>query len=136
MDYWFAVATPANTAEADAIETELKLTAGTITQVWMMHPEGCHGLAYASIWKEGHQLYPNNPEEAYHGNDVPMIWDDNHELETPALLRLKTWNVDETYQHKVYVRITILRPEEDPNLRAIVRLLRDLKTLLVGRRIS
>lgn len=136
MDYWFAVTTDADTEEADAVETELKLTSGIITKVWMMHPEGCHGLAYASIWKGGHQLYPNNPESAYHGNDVPMIWEDNYELLAPALLKLKTWNLDDTYNHAVYVRITVLRPLEDPNLKAMVTLLEDLKMLMKGRRIA
>lgn len=135
MDYWFAVVTPANTAEADAITTKLKLTSGIITKVWILHPEGCHGLAYASIWRGGHQLYPNNPDEAYHGNDVPMIWEDNHILEAPALLKLKTWNVDETYEHKVYLRITVLRPIEDVTQKSIVDLLTVIKNLLTGRRI-
>jgi len=136
MDYWFAVTTPANTAKADAIDTELKLTSGVITKVWMMHPEGCHALAYATIWKEGHQLYPNNPEEAYHSNDVPMIWEDNYELLAPALLKLKTWNLDDTYEHTVYLRITVLRPEEAPLARATVDLLKTIQTLLTGRRVS
>jgi len=136
MDYWFAVATPANTAETDAIETELKLTSGVITQVWMMHPEGCHALAYASIWKEGHQLYPNNPEEAYHGNDVPMVWDDNYKVLAPALFKLKTWNLDETYEHTVYVRITVIREKVDPMQKAMIDLLTIIKTLLTGRRVS
>lgn len=136
MDYWFAVTTTAGTAKADAVETELKLTAGIIKQVWMVHPEGCHGLAYAAIFMGGHQLYPNNPEEAYHGNAVPMIWEDNYELEAPALLKLKTWNLDETYDHTVYVRITVLRPKIDAAQQALIDLLSIIKQLLTGRRLS
>lgn len=136
MDYWFAVTTSANTVKADRIKTELKLTSGVITKVWMLHPEGCHGLAYASVWRGGHQLYPNNPENAYHGNDVPMIWEDNYKLDSPALLRLETWNLDDTYEHTVYVKITVLRPEEAPLARATVELLKAMLALLKGKRVS
>jgi hypothetical protein len=136
MDYSYAVKTTKNTAKADAIETELKLTAGIITQVWMVHPEGCQGLAYAAIFRGGHQLYPANPEEAYHGNDVPMIWDDNYELETPAVLKLKTWNLDDTYDHTVYVRVTVMRPIIDVATQALIDALNIIKQLLTGRRVS
>jgi len=135
MDYWFAVATPANTAQSDAIETELKLTSGVITRVWMVHPEGCHGLAYATLWRGGHQLYPSNPEEAYHGNDVPMVWDDDYNLKSPALLKLKTWNLDDTYEHSLYLRVTVMRPAVDAMQKAIVDLLTIIKSLLTGRRL-
>jgi len=143
MDYKYAVKTTAGTSEANAKKTPLKLTAGIITKVQLLHPEGCHGLAYASIWEGGHQLYPSNPETAYHGNDVPMEFEDNYELEAPALLTLKTWNLDDTYDHTVYVRITVLRPKKDVAQEAMLELLgiiKDLltviKELLTGRRIE
>jgi len=136
MDYSYAVKTTANTAKKDAVETQLKLTAGTIKQVWMVHPEGCHGLAYAAIFLGGHQLYPHNPDEAYHGNDVPMIFEDNFELESPAILTLKTWNLDDTYDHTLYLRITVLRPKIDVATQALIDALNIIKQLLTGRRVS
>jgi len=136
MDYSYAVKTTANTSKANAVETRLKLTAGTIKQVWMVHPEGCHGLAYAAIFLGGHQLYPHNPDEAYHGNDVPMIFEDNFELESPAVLTLKTWNLDETYDHTLYLRITVLRPKIDVAQQALIDLFKQMLQLLTGRRVS
>jgi len=136
MDYSYAVTTGKNTAKENAIETELKLTTGTIVEVWMVHPEGCHGLAYASIHRGGHQLYPANPDEAYHGNAVPMIWKDNYELEAPALLKLKTWNLDDTYDHTLYLRITVLRGVVDVATQALLDTLSIIKQLLTGRRVS
>jgi len=136
MDFAYAIKTPANTAKANAIETELKLTSGTIVEVWMVHPEGCQGLAYAAIFRGGHQLYPHNPDEAYHGNAVPMIWKDNYELEAPALLKLKTWNLDDTYDHTLYLRITVLRGVIDTATKALLDTLSIIKQLLTGRRVS
>jgi len=136
MDYSYAVKTSANTAKKDAVETQLKLTAGIIKQVWLVHPEGCHGLAYAVIFLGGHQLYPHNPDEAYHGNNVPMVFEDNFELQSPAMLTLKTWNLDDTYDHTLYLRITVLRPKADPFQNAMLDLLTIIKTLLTGRRVA
>jgi len=136
MDYSYAVKTTANTSKVNAVETRLKLTAGTIKQVWMVHPEGCHGLAYAAIFLGGHQLYPHNPDEAYHGNDVPMIFEDNFELESPAILALKTWNLDDTYDHTLYLRITVLRPKIDVAQQALIDLFKQMLQLLTGRRVS
>jgi len=136
MDYSYAVTTPANTAKANCVETELKLTAGTIKSVQLIHPEGCHGLAYAAIFLGGHQLYPHNPDEAYHGNDVPSTFEDNFDLTAPAILTLKTWNLDATYQHTVYVRITVLRDKIDVATQALIDALSVIKQLLTGRRLT
>jgi len=132
MDYWFDKTTPANTAKINALETELKLCSGVITRVWLFHPEGCHGLAHASIWIGGHQLYPAGPDNDYHGNAVPMEFEDQFELETPALLKLITWNEDETYEHRVYVRITITRPDEDQKTGETNKILQELLNTILG----
>ena len=136
MDYWFDVSTPADKAKIDLVKTELKLTTGTITEVSLFHPEGCHGLAYAAIFIGGHQLYPSDPDNAYNGNAIPAIFKDHYELKTPPVLTLKTWNLDDTYPHRVFVRITVLRPDEDPTLRATLDILSAIRSLLTGKRLS
>jgi hypothetical protein len=102
----------------------------------MFHPEGCQGLAYAAIFEGLHQRWPVNPEDGYHGNDVPMIAADNYELKAPAMLKLKTWNLDDTYPHTVYVRVTVLRGVIDTATKALLDTLDIIKTLLTGRRIA
>jgi hypothetical protein len=136
MDYKYTVKTTHDTPAANPVKTALKLTAGTITKVWLFHPEGCHGLAYASIWVGGHQLYPSNPDSAYHGNDVPMEFEDNFELESPAELTLKTWNLDTKYDHTLYLRITVLRGVIDTATKALLDALAIIKALLTGKRIE
>jgi hypothetical protein len=136
MDFKYVVKTTKNTTEPYAVLTDLKLTEGTVRRVQLLHPEGCQGLAYASIWLGGHQLYPSNPEGAYHGNAVPMEFEDNFELKAPAILKLKTWNLDDTYDHSVYVRITVLRPFIDVATQALIDALSVIKQLLTGRRVS
>ena len=107
MDYWFSVTTPANTKKEDAIETEMQVTEGIITHVWLKHPPGCHGLAHATISDGLSQIYPTNKDEDYHGDEFPMEWDDYYELLSPAKLFLHTWNDSTLYSHGVDVRITM-----------------------------
>ena len=107
MDYWFSVTTPANTKKEDAVETEMQVTEGIITHVWLKHPPGCHSLAHATISDGLSQIYPTNKDEDYHGDEFPMEFDDNYELLSPAKLFLHTWNDSTLYSHGVDVRITI-----------------------------
>lgn len=136
MDFKYVVTTPADTALADAVDTKLKLTAGVITKVKLLHPEGCHALAHASVWHGGHQRYPRNAPDDYHGNADPFETEDNFELHEPAELTLKTWNEDDTYEHRVFVHITVLRPRVDPFQQAMIDLLKIIRTLLTGRRLT
>lgn len=130
MDFWFEKETPANTAKEDALKTVLKVTSGEIRQVWFYHPPGCAGLAYATIWEGGHQLYPTNPEAAYHGDGQPMSFPDNYKLPAEAQLKLKTWNVDDTYPHTVYVRLTVIRVKKDPMQQVLIDLVKIMKRML------
>jgi hypothetical protein len=130
MDYWVEKETPANTAKSDALETEIELVPGTITEVWIFHPPGCFGLAYATIVEGIHQLYPTNSENAYHGDGYPMQFKDNYDLKSPANLKLITWNLDDTYAHSVYVRITILHAKYSPFEEAILAIVKKLAAVL------
>lgn len=129
MDYSFEVSTPANTSKDDALETKLTLSAGLITEVWLYHPVGCHGFAHAVIEQGLNQLYPTDPEGSYAGNGSPITFTDRVELSVPAKLTLRTWNLDDTYDHKVYVRITIERVAADPVAGSLTRIETSLKKL-------
>jgi len=130
MDFHFMVSTPKNTAKENAVSTKLKLTEGFIRRVWMWHPFGCRGYAYATVWEGGHQLYPHNAEEAYHGDGSPFDIEEDYYLEEPAELTLKTWNLSTLYSHNVFVRITVLRARADPLQQALIDLVAILKRLL------
>lgn len=130
MDFWFEQETAPNTTKADATETEIKLSAGTVKEVWILHPKGSVRLAYAKILEGIHQLYPANPEEAYHGNGEPFHFQDDTVLKKPALLKLVTWNLDDTYAHTVYVRITVILEKPDPFRNALIDMVAILKRMM------
>lgn len=130
MDYAFELTAPANTTKETPVTKELKLTEGVIKQVIVFHPWGCAGLAHAIIREGLHQLYPSNPDGSYHSDGIPAEFPDNYYLHEPALLTLKAWNLDDTYPHTVYVRITIIREELSDWQQALKDLVVMMKALL------
>jgi len=131
LDFWFEKSTPANTAKKDALKTAMPMKEGVVTHVWVLHPPGCKGLAHAQIWHGLHQLWPTNPEASYHGDTFPMEFNEGRQLKKPVELTLVTWNLDDTYAHSVYMRITIM-PEWLAWPYIIVRDLVDVIKKLLG----
>jgi len=108
MDFSFSLTVPANTAEGDAVEDEVTLAAGKITEVWIMLPFGHAGLAHYQVHHRLQQLWPSNPGGSYSGNDTVIEFQEEYLLdEPPYVLRLRGWNTDDTYPHTAYFRFTL-----------------------------
>ena len=112
MDYSFQVTTPPNTSKDDMVHTEMKITEGVITHVWMLHPRGCHGVAHATIDDGLSQIWPTNKDNDYAGNGEPIEFEENYLMKSPAKLWLNTWNTSTLYPHTVYVHITVQTVEQ------------------------
>lgn len=112
MFYVKDITTAANTTRAGSIETDRKLWAGVIHHVEVMFPPGCVGLLHVTIWHGGHQIYPSEELQDFAGDGETIQFDDFYKL-VPGdnLIRIKTWNEDEQYDHTVRVRLGIL-PQE------------------------
>ena len=111
MLYYFEVETPANTGQGESKRTTLPLNRGTITRVGFLFPTGCAGLLHARIRRFGRQVFPTSAGESFAGNGTLIEWMENYLLnEVPFSMELETWNDDDTFPHKVYVSIEIMRP--------------------------
>lgn len=106
MIYTATITTPANTAKADAIETELIIDKGLIWLIEVEFPAGCCGLCQVQIFDCNYQMFPATPGEALRGDNVNARYDDLYLKQAePYKLRILTWNTDETYQHTLQVRV-------------------------------
>ena len=107
MFYEYAVTVPANTPEGAPIEQEIRTTVGTVTHVGIEFPNGCAKLARCQIFRGGFQLWPLNPD-GYIASDGRVIeWDEDYEItDEPTGLTARLWNLDDTYDHVVTVRVT------------------------------
>jgi len=113
MIYAFEITTSANTAQVNEDETKLFLTAGVVHQLDILFPTGCAGLAYIKIHHGGHQLWPLNVNTYFHTDGETISFKEFYHLKTaPFELMAYTYNLDDTYDHTVYIRIGVLKQSE------------------------
>ena len=112
MRYGKAFEIPANTAESDPLEEVLELCFGRIKGVFILHPPGSIGLAHLQIFRHTRQIFPSTPGESFVGNKTTRDFPENWPIyELPHAVTLRGWNLDDTYDHTIYVELSVLQPE-------------------------
>lgn len=110
MIYKIDVAIPANTSILAATDTTMILTKGRIKKVEVYFPWGCAGLAGIQIIRNTWQLAPLTRGQWLKGNDLLLSHTYDYDLNVePYELIIKSYNVDDTYQHTPFVIIEIMR---------------------------
>lgn len=129
MIYEADITTAANTAATAKKETKLKVTDGVIHQIDLYFPYGAQGLHHVQILDGNHHIAPSNPSQSFNGHDVQISGREHYVIVGgPREIRILTWNLDETYEHTVNVRIYLL-PQKVFGLRQATQ---GLKTRLLG----
>ena len=106
MIYTASIITLANTAEANAKKTDIKVTNGVIHEVSVYFPPGCAGLVYCQIFEGGHQFVPSTEGQFLRGDNIPIDSKEFYEITgAPRWITIKTWNLDDTYDHTIEVFI-------------------------------
>lgn len=82
------------------------MLSGLITRVWILFPQGCNALAHAAIFLGETQIYPTNPDFDYSSDTFPIEFEDNYGFAAPEVISLRTYNLDDTYDHTIYVHLT------------------------------
>jgi len=131
----YDVEVPADTAKASPLELDLVLDYGIIHRVEISFPAGCAGLAHMTVWHEGRQLWPNNPDNSFNADNYTIAWSEFYPLERPPyILKVRAWNRDDTYPHTITLRFAILPRDilqpPRPEVGILERLERALKRLL------
>lgn len=117
MLYFFEVSTGANTLEGASQITPLSLNRGTISKVAILFPTGSAGLLHARLRRFGRQVFPTSTGESFAGNGTLIEWLESYRLEEePFGMDLETWNLDDTYDHKLFVAIEIMRGAMIPEM--------------------
>ena len=105
----YAITTPANTAVADKIKTDIKLSQGIIHQLDIVFPPGPQGLCHLTINQALHQRWPSNTDQTFHNDSTTISFKEHLPLLfEPFELQAFTYNLDETYEHEIIIRIGIL----------------------------
>lgn len=134
MFYDFAITVSANTLEASPKTQVLKLTAGVIQQVSILFPPGPHGMVKVRLLHGSHQFIPLNTDGYVSSDDESLDIPEFYPLDAePYELKFIGYSPGTTYDHTIYIRINVLRPEDVEKTSGImVQLKRLLKFMGVG----
>ncbi len=106
MIYSASITTPANTAKGAAKKTVLKVTKGLLWVVEIEFPAGCAGLTHIQIFDGLYQVFPASPGDSLHSDGAVLSYDDIYfKTAAPFTFSIKTWNLDDTWDHTLQVRI-------------------------------
>lgn len=87
-------------------EEALEVTKGLVYKVEIDFPPGPSGLCQIRIYDGNYQMWPSSPDEFFAAEDYTISFDDIY-LKTipPYEFRIAGYNLDDTYPHKVQVRV-------------------------------
>jgi len=109
MFYVKEIITPANTSRLAPKITEMKVWGGVIHHVEIMFPPGCMSLLHVTLSIGGWQFAPSDPDQSFAGDDETISYREYIPLKSGwNVIKIKTWNEDDTYDHMCRVRIGIL----------------------------
>jgi len=108
MSYNGTLTIPAGTSQAAPAESILVLNLGIITRVRILAPSGTAGKVGFQIWHKERPIYPRNREGYFTGDGNPIVLDSEYILnEKPYSVRFVGWSPQASYDHTIYVEISM-----------------------------
>jgi len=112
MLYSKDITVPANTAETAKQTTDLKIADGVIHKVSILFPTGCVCLVKIQMFEGGHQFISSTEGQYLSGDGEAVDIPEFYEIKGgPRYITIKTWNLDDTYDHTLQIRIYVLPKE-------------------------
>ena len=108
MYFYREITVPPNTLAASPLVTRIGVTAGIAREQWFMFPDGPYGLTHLQVWHHGWQVWPWTPGESFHWNNYVYHLQDRYPFEAePYELVVKTWNLDDFFEHHVTFALVV-----------------------------
>ncbi len=96
------------------LKTVLPLERGLTYKIDIVFPPGPAHLLHVQIRDAIHPVWPANTDADFAGDNEVITFEDEYPLlEPPYQLEVHTWNLDDTYPHRVIIRIGIKSPEKE-----------------------
>jgi hypothetical protein len=113
--YVFEITTVKNTPATAKKKTILPLCRGTTYKLDILFPPGPCALLHLQVCDSLHQVWPTNTGADFVSDDETITFPDEFPLDQPPYeLYAYTWNEDDTYDHKLWIRIGIKAAEAVP----------------------
>jgi hypothetical protein len=111
--YFASITTPANTLMAAPLDTALPVIAGLIYHIKIIFPPGGSGLVHVQIFDAAYQVWPTTQGTSFRGDNLMFSYDELYDKSEPPLqLTVRTWNLDDYYDHEIDVHIAMVSREE------------------------
>lgn len=137
MLFSYKVEAPANTTYDNRVVQNLKVYRGIITRVLVLIPAGHHALAHLVLSIGETPIAPEHGVEGIRGDDQILPFLLYHEVTSDEeYIKAECWNEDDTYSHAFYVYVEIQPPELAQATQELVKIMQQIRTLLIARRIS
>jgi len=112
MIYTASIDTVKDTAKAAAQVTRLSVAKGLVYRFEVEFPPGCCGLLHCQVFDGSYQVYPTSRDDSFHSDARNISFDDSYlKTAAPFEFTIKTWNLDETWDHNIQVRIAMASSE-------------------------
>lgn len=122
---------PANTAEADAVRVECKISPGVLKTLMVYFPPGCENLARCRVSIGEKPIAPRSSSNylAADGQNVDLKHLEEPIREDLPVLNWEVWNIDDTYDHTIWLSAE-WTSEAEPYEKTLVRILGDFVGLM------
>jgi hypothetical protein len=103
---------PANTAEASPASSDIPLTKGFVSRVWIRFPQGPAALLHVAIFDGTTKLWPGGTGQWFSGDNEIIQFDTEYDVPNVGgsyKLTIKGWNEDDAYEHSALVRIWVVK---------------------------
>lgn len=108
MIYVFDYETEKIKYATEKLKTVLQLTHGVTYKLDVVFPPGPAHLLHVQIKDALHPVWPSNPDADFAGDNHTISFDDEYPLtQPPFTLQAYTWNEDDTFNHRVIIRIGV-----------------------------
>lgn len=111
---------PANTQLDDPLITTIPISLGTLRHVWVRWRWGSGNLCGCRILYASFQMWPLTMTDWFVSTPYPLDFEDDLPIDdVPTDLVVEAYNIDDTFEHRLWVAVSILRSPAALSLDAI-----------------
>lgn len=101
---------PASTTAADPLRTTIPITGGVLRRVWVRWRWGIGNLGGCRILYREFQHWPLSLGQWFPASPDPLEFEENFAISTdPSVLVVESYNLDDSYEHTLWVAFNVLR---------------------------
>ncbi len=124
MIYSLSVTIPPNTQADNPIQETIECAQGLITRVHVRWRWGSANLCGVQLAHSGFKQWPLTIGEWFPSNPSPLEFPERYSIAVrPFALTLRAYNLDDTYEHTVWVGVVVEQPVYSPGIDSFLRYL-------------